>query len=219
MRADRGPGGRFLTRLSADGRATATPERKLRIRVLFLLPFFVACAHAGTAKPAGELRAEYEVAMTTSGVDAPLPPEYSGSVPPCASSGDVAMPGNSCTEDEVSRDEAAAFKGEAVRLASSSEENCRRLGDAIQNHLSGVRMYDRAIVRRAGPYKFYGVGHSYQRKGEWMIRIARRLDELNERTIDAMTRTLRHEMSHTLGARDLTAGDSWSARDYAERCS
>jgi hypothetical protein len=180
---------------------------------------FVACAHAGTARPLGELRTQYEVAMTTSDGDVPLPPEYSGSVPPCASSGDGVIPGKACTEDEVSRDEAAAFKAEAARLASSSEENCRRLGEAIQNHLPGVRMYDRAIVRRAGPYKFYGVGHSYQRNGEWMIRIARRLDELNERTIDAKARTLRHEISHTLGARERRVGDGWSAADYAERCS
>jgi hypothetical protein len=79
-------------------------------------------------------------------------------------------------------------------------------------------MYDRAIVRRAGPYKYYGVGHSYQSNGEWMIRIARRLDDLNERTMDAITRTLRHEVSHTLGAKEVGAGDEWSARDYAERC-
>lgn len=79
-------------------------------------------------------------------------------------------------------------------------------------------MYDRAIVRRAGPYRFYGVGHSYQSNGERMIRIARRLDELNERTIDAKTRTLRHEISHTLGAKERRVGGQWAAADYAERC-
>jgi len=79
-------------------------------------------------------------------------------------------------------------------------------------------MYDKAIVHRSGPYKFYGVGHSYQSNGEWMIRIARRLDELNERTIEAKARTLRHEISHTLGARERPVGAEWSAADYAERC-
>jgi hypothetical protein len=188
------------------------------MRVLFLLPLLVACAHAGANRSVTDLRTQYEVAMTTPVVDAPLPPEYSGSVPPCLASAAAPVSGTACMEDEVSTDEAAAFQAEATRLANHTDENCRRLGDAIQNHLSGIRMYDRAIVRRAGGYRFYGVGHSYQSNGEWMIRIARRLDELNERTSDAKARTLRHEVSHTLGAKERRVGDEWSAADYAERC-
>jgi hypothetical protein len=164
------------------------------------------------------LRTQYEVAITVPDVNAPLPPEYAGSMPPCVVRSDAPFTASACMEDDVSSDEAMAFQTEATRLASHAEENCRRLGDAIQNHLSGVRMYDHAIVRRSGPYKFYGVGHSYQNNGEWMIRIARRLDDLNGRTIEAITRTLRHEVSHTLGAREVSVGDAWSARDYAERC-
>lgn len=188
------------------------------MRVLLVLPLIVACAHAGVPAPVTDLRAQYEVAMTVAAVDAPLPAEYSGSMPPCVVKSDAPLTSNACMEDDVSTDEATAFQAEATRLASHGEENCRRLAEAIQNHLSGVRMYDRAIVRRSGPYKFYGVGHSYQSNGEWMIRIARRLDDLNGRTIDAITRTLRHEVSHTLGAKEVSAGDAWSARDYAERC-
>lgn len=188
------------------------------MRVLLVLPLIVACAHARPTGSVTDLRTQYEVAVTVPDVVGPLPPEYSGSMPPCVAKSDALFAGNACMEDDVSTDEAAAFQTEASRLASHTEENCRRLADAIQNHLSGVRMYDRAIVRRSGPYKFYGVGHSYQSNGEWMIRIARRLDDLNGRTIEAITRTLRHEVSHTLGAREFGAGDGWSAPDYAERC-
>lgn len=181
------------------------------------MTLFLGCAHAGTPTPATDLSTQYEVTITTPDVNPPLPPEYSGTVPPCAS-GPEPVPGNACLEAGVSPDESAAFNAEATRLAGHAEENCRKLGDAIQSHLSGVRMYDRAIVRRSGPYRFYGVGHSYQRSGEWMIRIARRLDELNERTMEAKARTLRHEVSHTLGAREQRRGDEWAAADYAERC-
>ena len=188
------------------------------MRVLFLFPMIVACTHAGSTRPVTDLRTQYEVAMTTRDESAPSPPDYSGSIPPCVASSPERVSGSACMEDEVSTDEAAAFAAEATRLASHTDANCRRLGDAVHGHLGGVRMYDKAIVRRAGPYKFYGVGHSYQKNGEWMIRIARRLDDLNERSIDAKARTLRHEMSHTLGAKESSVGDAWSARDYAERC-
>ncbi|MDP9179044.1 MAG: hypothetical protein M3O61_15310 [Gemmatimonadota bacterium] len=189
------------------------------MKVLLVLPLLAACAHAGAGRPVSDLSTQYEVAMITPDVDAPLPPEYSGTVPPCVASTAAPVSGSACVEAEVSPDESAAFHSEATRLAGHGEENCRKLGDAIQNNLSAVRMYDRAIVRRSGPYRFYGVGHSYQRSGEWMIRIARRLDELNERTIDAKARTLRHEVSHTLGAKERRVGEEWAAADYAERCS
>ena len=189
------------------------------MRVLLVLPLLAACAHAGATRPVTDLRTQYEVAVTTPDVDAPLPPEYSGTIPPCATSSDAAVTGSACTVDDVSSDEAAAFQAEATRLGNHSDSNCRQLGEAIQGHLGDVRMYDRAIVRRAGPYKFYGVGHSYQSNGEWMIRIARRLDELNERSVEAKARTLRHEVSHTLGAKERRTGEEWSAADYAGRCS
>ena len=178
----------------------------------------LGCAHAGTLRPVTDLNTQYEVTTTTPDINPPLPPEYSGTVPPCAASGAAPVPANACLEADVSPDESAAFHAEATRLAGHAEENCRKLGEAIQNHIAAVRMYDRAIVRRSGPYRFYGVGHSYQRNGEWMIRIARRLDELNERTIEAKARTLRHEISHTLGAKERRVGEDWSAADYAERC-
>ncbi len=120
--------------------------------------------------------------------------------------------------EEVSPSEDSAFRAESVRLASHSEARCRILADAVRAHLDDVRMYENAIVRYLGPYKFYGVGHSYQRDGQWMIRIARRLDDLNPRTIAEETRTLRHEMSHTLGATEQRVGEEWSARDYAYLC-
>jgi hypothetical protein len=118
----------------------------------------------------------------------------------------------------VSPVEAAAFKAEGLRLQSHSEPNCRELAGAIAAHLDDVRMYERAIVRFAGPYKFYGVGHSYESDGKWVIRIARRLDALNPRTLSDELRTLRHESSHTLGASEWRIGGEWSAYDYAERC-
>jgi len=120
---------------------------------------------------------------------------------------------------DVSADEYAAFQSEARRLSFHFERRCRRLADATREHLADVRMYENAIIRYYGPYKFYGVGHSYhQQDGRWMIRIARRFDDLNRRTLEDEKKTLRHEMSHTLGATEQRIGDEWSARDYAYRC-
>lgn len=78
-------------------------------------------------------------------------------------------------------------------------------------------MYPRALVRRSGGETLYGVGHAYELEDEWLIRIARRIDDLNERTLDEKKRTLRHEMSHTIGATE-TIGFGWTAEDYASRC-
>jgi hypothetical protein len=63
----------------------------------------------------------------------------------------------------------------------------------------------------------YGVGHAYELDDNWMVRIARSIDDLNERTLAEKTRTLRHEMSHTIGATESSAS-GWSAEDYASRC-
>ncbi len=174
------------------------------IRVLLLiLPLFTACAHIRTSR-AVDTQPQYE--LTTAAPDADVPVVRSDEVV-------ATLP-----LEDVTAEEAAAFKAEAVRLVDHPDPNCRRLGDAMQAHLAGLRMYENALVRYVGPYKFYGVGHSYQSDGDWKIRIARRLNDLNPRTLDEETGTLRHEMSHTLGARERRVGEEWSARDYADRC-
>jgi hypothetical protein len=63
----------------------------------------------------------------------------------------------------------------------------------------------------------YGVGHTYELGDAWMVRVARRIDDLNDRTLDEKKRTLRHEMSHTLGAPEYPGG-VWTAEDYARNC-
>lgn len=78
-------------------------------------------------------------------------------------------------------------------------------------------MYSKALVRRSGGATMYGVGHAYELGDTWLIRIARRINDLNERTLDEKKRTLRHEMSHTIGATETT-GFGWTADDYATRC-
>jgi len=169
--------------------------------ILFLV---TACAHMQSPL---EIDApyKYELASLEMDVDAPAPV-----------SEDVIA---TLSLKDVSRDEYAAFQAEAGRLSFHFERNCRRLADAMREHLADVRMYENAIVRYYGPYKFYGVGHTYQQQdGRWMIRIARRFDGLNRRTLDDEMKTLRHEMSHTLGATEQRIGDEWSARDYAYRC-
>lgn len=173
------------------------------MRALLLLPFLAACAHVQT-ETLVEPEPLFELTRATLDIDAPPPTPY-----------DIGTP---VTLVEVSRSEASAFKAEAVRLQSHSEPNCRQLADAIAAHLDDVKMYERALIRYVGSYKFYGVGHSYQSDGKWMIRIARRLDELNSRSLVDELRTLRHETSHTLGAGEWRIGEEWSAYDYAERC-
>lgn len=79
-------------------------------------------------------------------------------------------------------------------------------------------MYRKALIKYMGPHRYYGVGHSYEVDDVWMVRVARRLDDLNDRTIPELNRTLRHEVSHTIGATE--AGDSgWTAEHYARNCS
>ncbi len=173
------------------------------MRVLLVLPILVACAQVHT-ETLVEPQPLFELTRATLDIDAPPPTPY-----------DIGAP---VSVQEVSRVEAAAFKAEAQRLQAHSEPNCRQLAGAIAAHLEDVMMYERAIVRFVGPYKFYGVGHSYESDGKWVIRIARRLDELNPRTLSDELRTLRHETSHTLGASEWRIGDEWSAYDYAERC-
>jgi hypothetical protein len=113
--------------------------------------------------------------------------------------------------------EDSAFQAEGARLLAHSELRCRELGHAIAANLSSVRMYRKALVRESGNGRLYGVGHTYNLDSAWLVRVARRIDDLNERTIEEKKRTLRHEMSHTIGATE-SAGEGWSAEDYATRC-
>jgi hypothetical protein len=169
--------------------------------ILFLV---AACAHMQSPLET-DTPYKYELASPEMDVDAPAPV-----------SDDVIA---TLSLKDVSADEYAAFQAEAGRLSFHFERHCRRLADAMREHLANVRMYENAIVRYSGPYKFYGVGHSYQQQdGRWMIRIARRFDGLNPRSLDDEMKTLRHEMSHTMGAAEQRVGDEWSARDYAYRC-
>ena len=122
-----------------------------------------------------------------------------------------------CAIGEPSAEEDSAFRSEAVRLSEHADARCRRLGQAIRENEPGVRMYRKALVRQAGGLRLYGVGHAYVLDYVWQIRVARKLDDLNERSLDEKKRTLRHEMSHTIGATEV-AGVSWSAEEYATRC-
>ena len=174
------------------------------MRLIPLTFLLIGCAHiqsaVGTDAPF-----KYEFASPEMDVDAPAP----------VSEDMIAT----LPLEDVSADEYAAFQAEAGRLSLHFERHCRLLADAMRERLADVRMYENAIVRYYGPYKFYGVGHAYQQQdGRWMIRIARRFDGLNRRTLDDEMKTLRHEMSHTLGATEQRIGDEWSARDYAYRC-
>ena len=78
-------------------------------------------------------------------------------------------------------------------------------------------MYRKALVVDSGNGRMYGVGHTYSLEDTWAVRVARRIDDLNERSLEEKTRTLRHEMSHTLGATEVPQG-GWTAEDYAVRC-
>jgi len=122
-----------------------------------------------------------------------------------------------CSVAEPTVEEDSAFRAEGVRLTFHADARCRKLGAAIIANEPGVRMYPRALVRASRGETLYGVGHAYELDDTWMVRIARRIDNLNERTIEEKTRTLRHEMSHTIGATESSAY-GWSAEDYATGC-
>lgn len=122
-----------------------------------------------------------------------------------------------CAIAEPSAEEDSAFRAEAVRLAAHPDARCRRLGAAITANEESVRMYRKALVRETAGERLYGVGHAYSIDNVWQVRVARRIDDLNDRSLEDKKRTLRHEMSHTIGATE-TAGLGWSAEDYATRC-
>jgi hypothetical protein len=122
-----------------------------------------------------------------------------------------------CEVTTPSAEEDSAFQSESSRLASHTEPRCRDLGAAISTNRESIRMYRKALVVQSDNGRLYGVGHTYELGDEWMIRVARRIDDLNERTLEEKKRTLRHEMSHTLGATE-SPRDGWTAEDFAERC-
>jgi len=122
-----------------------------------------------------------------------------------------------CRTAEPTAEEDSAFRAEGVRLTYHADARCRKLGAAIIANETSVEMYPKALVRMSRGEMLYGVGHAYQINDSWLVRIARNIDELNERTLAEKTRTLRHEMSHTIGATESSAF-GWSAEDYASRC-
>jgi hypothetical protein len=122
-----------------------------------------------------------------------------------------------CIVTSPSPEEDSAFQAEGSRLRSHPDARCRALGQAIEDNRDRVRMYPKALVVESGNGRLYGVGHTYELGDEWMVRVARRIDDLNERTMDEKKRTLRHEMSHTIGAQEAPNG-RWAAEDYAIRC-
>ncbi|MGK2962442.1 MAG: hypothetical protein ACSLFK_09895 [Gemmatimonadaceae bacterium] len=121
-----------------------------------------------------------------------------------------------CLVTVPSSEEDSAFRGEGARLRAHREGNCRDLGEAILANSERVKMYPKALVVESGNGRLYGVGHTYELGDSWMIRVARRIDDLNDRSLEEKKRTLRHEMSHTIGAQE--AGPTWTAEDYAVRC-
>lgn len=125
----------------------------------------------------------------------------------------------SCLLSAPSIEESAAFAAEASRLESHADARCQLLGEAISERLPSVMMFDRAILKKTGLQRTYGVGFSYESNDEWLVRIARRFNDLTERSISEKLRTLRHEVSHSLGAPEEQTGQGWTAAEYADRCS
>jgi len=121
-----------------------------------------------------------------------------------------------CLVTIPSSEEDSAFRSEGARLREHGEAKCRELGEAILANSERVKMYPKALVVESGNGRLYGVGHTYELGDSWMIRVARRIDDLNDRSLEEKKRTLRHEMSHTIGAQE--SGSAWTAEDYAVRC-
>jgi len=78
-------------------------------------------------------------------------------------------------------------------------------------------MHRKALIKSMGSHRYYGTGHSYEVNDVWQVRVARNLDDLNNRTLAELKRTLRHEVSHTIGAAE-GAGAGWTAENYARSC-
>ena len=122
-----------------------------------------------------------------------------------------------CETAPPTNEEYSAFRSEAARLASHPTSNCRLLGHAVASSLPQVRMYRKALIKSMGSHRYYGTGHSYEVDDVWQVRVARNLDDLNNRTLAEMQRTLRHEVSHTIGAAE-DPGAGWTAENYARNC-
>lgn len=129
----------------------------------------------------------------------------------------VAIRSPVCETAPPSDEEYSAFRTEAARLASHPSSSCRLLGHAVASSLPQVRMYRKALIKSMGSHRYYGVGHSYVLDDVWHVRVARNLDDLNNRTLAEMQRTLRHEVSHTIGAAE-DPGAGWTADNYARNC-
>ena len=140
-------------------------------------------------------------------------PENASDVLGCRSASNAAI----CEVAVPNAEEDSAFQAEGLRLVAHPDPRCRRLGEAIVSNEPSVRMYRKALIRYSGGRRLYGVGHTYEIDDTWLVRVARRLDDLNERTLDEKKRTLRHEMSHTIGATEERS-NGWSAEDYANAC-
>ena len=185
----------------------------LRIVPVFLIAAATACATGRAAAPArpsipavnileGRAFEKYE----------PVPHE-AAAILGCNTAPELPI----CSVTLPTAEEDSAFLVEGARLREHPVPRCRELGEAIQQNRDRVRMYPKALVRESGNGRLYGVGHTYELGDAWMVRVARRIDDLNERTLEEKKRTLRHEMSHTLGASE-TPGLGWSAEEYASRC-
>ena len=143
---------------------------------------------------------------------APVPPE-AATILGCVSSPGLPI----CEVTPPSAEEDSAFQAEGARLRNHDEAKCRELSSAIETNRASVRMYRKALIVESGNGRLFGVGHTYAIDDAWLVRVARRIDALNERSLQEKTRTLRHEMSHTIGATESPDG-GWSAEDYATRC-
>jgi hypothetical protein len=140
-------------------------------------------------------------------------PDRAAAILGCGSQGNSPV----CEVAVPDAEEDSAFQAEGMRLVAHADPRCRRLGAAIIENEQNVRMYRKALIRYSGARRLYGVGHTYEVDDTWLVRVARRLDDLNSRTLDEKKRTLRHEMSHTIGATEDRA-NGWSAEDYANAC-
>lgn len=178
---------------------------------------FAACAPPRTSvsfdlRAAGETGASAEPGAEREAEYTPVTPE-AAAILGC----DAAPTSPVCSVAVPSAEEDSAFRAEGARLGGHPDPRCRKLGAAIIANERSVRMYPKAVVRKSGGETRYGVGHAYEIDDEWLIRIARRINDLNERSLDEKKRTLRHEVSHTIGAAE-TIGFGWTAEDYATRC-
>ncbi len=136
----------------------------------------------------------------------------------CAVAADSPERVPACLLSAPTVEEGAAFTAEAARLESHPDPTCRVLGAAISDRLPTVMMFDRAILKKSPLQRTYGVGFSYEFGDEWLVRIARRFNELTERSLSDKLRTLRHEVAHSLGATEEASGRGLTAAEYADRC-